>query len=156
MSSTIYLHKFHQGREVAVSFEQVIGFLAKYGTPGVGRGVNEVTFAADEIAELADVVGSEADGALCIALSRPLINDQFRHFVFRAMQLFGFSAYEDAFDWAYVLHDGANDVPPELLAELSHGIQEVSRAEQLWPSSSKSHPENHERGWPDTHAGANA
>ncbi|MDQ0040190.1 hypothetical protein [Variovorax boronicumulans] len=145
MSSSIYLHKFHQGKEVAVSFEEVIGFLAKYGTPGVGRYVNEVTFAVNEIAELANVVGSEADGALCIAISRPLIDDQFRQFVFEAMQFFGFSAYEDAFDRAYVLRDGTNDLPHELLTELSHGIQEVTRAEQLWPCSGKSHPDNRER-----------
>ncbi|MDP9990771.1 hypothetical protein J2W28_001941 [Variovorax boronicumulans] len=90
LSSSIYLHKFHQGKEVAVSFEEVIGFLAKYGTPGVGRYVNEVTFAVNEIAELANVVGSEADGALCIAISRPLINDQFRQFVFEPCNFLDF------------------------------------------------------------------
>ena len=116
-------------------FKPVIAFLAGYGTPGEGRYVKEVTFAPDEIAELAEVMGSEAEGALCIAINRPFFNDQFRHFVFHGMQLFGLSAYEDAFDRVYVPHGASNDVPHALLAELSHGIQEVVLAEQLWPSS---------------------
>lgn len=133
MSSTVFLQSFYQGEEVATSFGQVIAFLTKYGKPGIGRYANEVIFPPEEIADLANVVGSEAEGALCIALDRPLINDQFRLFVFEAMQQFGFSVYANTFDWVYVPHGAGDNVPQALLGELSHGVQEISTAEQLWP-----------------------
>ena len=134
MSSSVFLHKFYQGREVTTSFRQVIDFLGRHGSPGTGQYNNEITFPPEEIGDLASVVGSEIDGALCVAIDRPLINDQFRLFVFEAMQQFGFSAYEDTFDWVYVPLGSSSDVPQTLLEELSHGVQEVRAAAQLWPS----------------------
>lgn len=133
MSSTIFLHYFHQGRERAVPFKQVLTFLMKYGTPGVGPYSNEIVFPAEQIADTANVVRDGDEDALCIAFNRPVINDQFRQLVFEAMQKFGFSAYEDAFDWAYVLPGSGGDVPQALLEELSDGVQEVQIAAQLWP-----------------------
>ncbi|WP_146095804.1 hypothetical protein [Xanthomonas arboricola] len=132
MSSTVFLHKFHQGREVAIPFDEAIEFLSGYGTPGNGDYRSHVTFPPDEIAEIANVVGDEARGALCIAFNRPFINDQFRTLVFEAMQQFGLTAYEDTFDWVYVLPASDGDVPQALLDELSSGVREVSTAGQLW------------------------
>jgi len=133
MSSTIFLHYFSQGRELAVPFKQVIAFLTKYGTPGVESYSNEIVFPPEEIADIANVVRDGDEGALCVAFNTPIINDQFRQLVFEAMQKFGFSAYEDAFDWVYVLPGSSGNVPQALLEELSDGIQEVQIAAQLWP-----------------------
>ncbi|WP_146093467.1 hypothetical protein [Xanthomonas pisi] len=132
MSSNVFLHKFRQGRELAIPFDEAIEFLAGYGTPGNGDYRSHVTFPPDEIAELAHVVGDEVRGALCIEFNRPFINDRFRALVFDAMQKFGLTAYEETFDWVYVLPASAGDVPQALLDELSNGVREVSTAVHLW------------------------
>lgn len=134
MGTTVFLHRFHQGQEMATPFKQVIVFLEKYGTSGSAGFENEITFPPDEIADLANVIRDQAGDVLCIAFERALIDAQFRGLVFEAMQQFGFAAYEDSFDWVYVIKGTHGDaVPQGLLDELSSGVQEISTMEELWP-----------------------
>lgn len=132
MGTTVYLQRFHAGNEAAVPFEAVIEFLENYGTPGVGPYRNEITFRPDEFADDARVIGNEAEGAICVAFHRPIVDDNFRRLVFSAMKKFGFSTYEDAFDTIYVPPGSTADVPVALLEEFTYGVQEVRVADALW------------------------
>lgn len=134
MSCTVFLQRFANGTESAVSFREAIDFLAKYGSPGPGDYINEITFPPEEIADDARVIGGPAEGAVLIAFHRPIIDERFRHLVFEAAQTFGFSIYDDFSDVIYVL-PRESDAIPQAMSEQFSSIQEFTHALELWPES---------------------
>lgn len=85
MATTVFFQKFRQEEEIAIPFEDAMSFLSTYGIVGKGSGGYEVTFPPDEIADVANLVGSEREGILCIGVERPVHGDSFRDFAFEAM-----------------------------------------------------------------------
>lgn len=132
MGVTVYLQRFEQGKDVSVPFDPVLTFLARFAERYDPSG-DVVIFPPGEVAEDARVVGSQTEGALCIAFHRPIIDDQFRGIVFEAMQQFGLHVYDNACDFLYVLSGSSEGIPPALSGEFSEGVREVTHPAHLWP-----------------------
>jgi len=132
MTTTVFLQKFSQGEEVAIPFEKIIPFLSKYGVIGKGIGGYEVTFPPDEIADVANIVGSEHEGVLCIGIERPVYGDSFRDFAFEAMQQFGLTFFDDALEDIYVVATNIDDIPKHILDESEKSAKVINSKNQIW------------------------
>ena len=133
MATTVFLQKFTQGEEIAIPFEETMSFLSKYGVIGKGSGGYEVTFPPDEIADVANIVGCEHEGILCIGIERPVYGDSFRDFVFEAMQQFGLTFFDDALEDIYIVNSsGIADIPGQILEESENGVTVISSKGEIW------------------------
>ncbi|WP_415755713.1 hypothetical protein [Pseudomonas leptonychotis] len=133
MSTTVFLQKFEQGAEVPLPFEEVINFLSNYGVIGKGDGGYEVTFPPDEIADVANLVGTEQEGIFCIGIERPVYGDSFRIFAFETMQKFNLTFFDDALEDIYVTAHRISDIPSNILEESQNGATVITSNSQIWP-----------------------
>ncbi|RRW42278.1 hypothetical protein EGJ52_17100 [Pseudomonas luteola] len=132
MTTTVFLQKFSQREEIAIPFEEIMPFLSKYGVIGKVSGGYEVTFPPDEIADVANIVGSEYEGVLCIGIERPFYGDSFRDFAFEAMQQFGLTFFDDALEDIYVVDTNIDDIPRHILEESEKGATVINSKNQIW------------------------
>ncbi|AYN96960.1 hypothetical protein EAW52_25030 [Pseudomonas sp. LTJR-52] len=110
-----------------------MSFLSAYGVVGKGSGGYEVTFPPDEIADMANLVGSEHEGIFCIRVERPVYGDSFREFAFKAMQKFGLILFDDALEDIYIINTSSiADIPSQILEEIENGVTSVDSKNEIW------------------------
>lgn len=133
MSTTVYLQKFEQGAELPLPFEEIINFLSNYGAIGKGDVGYEVTFPPDEIADVANLVGTEQEGIFCISIERPVYGDSFRAFAFKTMQKFNLILFDDTLEDIYITAHRISDIPLNILEESQNGATIITSNSQIWP-----------------------
>ena len=112
----------------------MLDMLARHGKPGRGPvGDLEITFEADQIAGYGLLIGDAQQGAQCVALVRPLIDDALRHLVFDLISRFEAAVFDDALACAYVT-GRVDDLPAAFASACVSGVQRISSPLQLWPA----------------------
>lgn len=133
MTAFLFLQRFGQGAVAPLPYQALTDLLARYGTPGRGRGDLEISLPPDAIGRSCTVVGDPASGANCIGIEAPRFDAALRQLVWDCMTTFGCAAFDDSLATAYVGLDQAGALPAGFAAACANGLRQISSAQQLWP-----------------------